>query len=181
MNILAFVTLLLVVLAYNTTGISQKLDVLTKTTDFDIEIIKTKNKVTFTNNTLEHRILINYLALNEIANSFPLGVGIGDYQDVLNKNYQKIRFKSAMKQGYNNHNQYVSEFLKTGLLGGCIFLILLFYLFKSSNINNEYYLILLLLFSVGCFFESYLDRQHGVFIFSFFIPLFYKYDEFESN
>ncbi|WP_417238538.1 O-antigen ligase family protein [Bizionia sp.] len=172
-----FVTpMLLALLVYNTTGIKHKFNIMLKSTDFNIEIIKTKNKVTYTKNTLEHRLLINYLSLEEIINHFPFGTGTGDYQDVLNNSYQEVYFKLGIKEKFNNHNQYISEALKTGILGFSIFIILLYCLFKSVNLKNQYYFIILLFFTIGCFFESYLDRQHGVIIFSFMIPLFYVYE-----
>lgn len=176
LGILVVTPLIFGLLAYNTVGVKQKFDVLLKSTDFDIEIIKTKNKVTYTKNTLEHRILINYLSFEELSKNLPFGVGTGDYQDVLNQRYNDVHFKLGMKQQFNNHNQYISEALKTGILGISIFTVLLIYLFKAAIHKNNYYFVVLLLFSLGCFFESYLDRQHGVIIFSFIIPLLYVYE-----
>ncbi|UPS92547.1 O-antigen ligase [Bizionia sp. M204] len=176
MSVFLVIPMLLALLVYNTTGIKHKFDIMLKSTDFNIEIIKTKNKVTYTKNTLEHRLLINYLSIKEIVNNFPFGTGTGDYQDVLNKNYEEIHFKLGIKEKFNNHNQYISEALKTGVLGGIVFITLLFCLFKSVGLRNQFYYIILLLFTIGCFFESYLDRQHGVIIFSFMIPLFYVYE-----
>lgn len=175
-SVFVFIPILLGMLVYNTQGVKQKFEVLLKTTDFDIEVIKTKNKVTYTKNTLEHRMLINYLSAEVILKKFPFGVGTGDYQDVLNKKYQDVHFKLGIKEMFNSHNQYISEFLKTGILGGVMFITLLVYLFKSAEIKNQYYFVLLLLFSIGCCFESYLDRQHGVVIFAFILPLFQRFD-----
>ncbi len=162
---------------YNIPLLQKRIDVLIKTTDFDIETIITKNSVTLTKNTLEHRVIINYITLNEFKNTFPFGVGTGDYQDILNKNYKKINFKQGLKQRLNNHNQYLSELLKTGLLGGLVFLGLIYVLLQSITFNNFYFTILVLAFAIGCLFESYLDRQHGIVIFAFLIPLFLNYEK----
>ncbi|WP_225035909.1 O-antigen ligase family protein [Winogradskyella sp. SM1960] len=170
------VGIILVISAYNMPGIQKRVDVLVKTTDFNIETIITKNSVTHTKNTLEHRLLINYITINEVVDNFPFGVGTGDYQDVLNNNYDAINFKQGICHEFNNHNQYLSEFLKTGILSGTVFLLLMFSLIRQSNFNNQYYIYIVLSFAVACLFESYLDRQHGVVIFAFIIPLFLKYE-----
>ena len=55
--------------------LKDRLNVFIKTTDLNLETIITKNKYTQTKNTFEHRLLINYLALKEIGQSLPFGVG----------------------------------------------------------------------------------------------------------
>ncbi|XMO87887.1 O-antigen ligase family protein [Algibacter sp. AS12] len=156
--------------------VKNRMTVTVNTLDFDLETIITKNRFTETKNTLEHRILINYLAGKEIIKALPFGVGTGDYLAVLYNQYYTINFKAGISQKYNNHNQYFTEFLKTGVLGGVLFIYILFLLLLKINKEQFYYPIFLLLFVVGCFLESYLDRQHGVIIFAFIIPYFYKLD-----
>ena len=158
-------------------GLKKKFAILVKTTDFNIETIITKNKVTHTKNTLEHRVLINNIALKEIKKSFLFGVGTGDYLDLLYFNYKKIYFKQGIRERYNNHNQYFSEFLKTGVFGGVLFIVLIFLLLKSASNKDVFFVYLIMFFSVACFFESYLERQHGILIFSFILPLFLKFDK----
>ncbi|WP_417859712.1 O-antigen ligase family protein [Winogradskyella sediminis] len=174
------VGIVIVISAYHMPGIQRRVDILVKTTDFNIETIITKNSVTLTKNTLEHRLLINYITVNEIIDNFPFGVGTGDYQDVLNSNYKAINFKQGIRQRLNNHNQYLSEFLKTGILSGTILLFIMFYLLKCSSFKNQYYIYMVLSFAIACLFESYLDRQHGVIIFAFIIPLFLQ-NEIENK
>lgn len=152
--------------------IKNKVSVVLKTTDINIDTIITKNSFTHTKNTAEHRVLIDYLSVQEIVNSFPFGVGTGDYQIALNKQYKKVNFKAALKSEYNNHNQYLSEFLKTGVIGGCLFITLLIVLWRLPKKNMGFYF--LLFFSLGCLVESYLVRQHGVVIFAFIIPFLIK-------
>ena len=157
--------------------IKKRIDVVLRTTDFDINTIITKNSVTFTNNTFEHRLLISYLSLDETKKHFPVGVGTGDFQDVLYEKYKKINFKRAILGKFNNHNQYLSEFLKTGVFGGVTFLLLIFMLLKSSSIKDHYHVYIIVCFAFVNLFESYLYRQHGVVIFSFIIPLFLVLDQ----
>lgn len=174
----SFIIILLIgFISFNVPELEKKINVVLKSTDFDIEIIKTKNKVTVTKNTFEHRLLINYLSLKEVIENSWLGVGTGDYQDFLNEQYRKVEFKSGILKKLNNHNQFAAEILKTGLLGGVIFIILIFNLLNYGVYHYQNYMIVVILFSIACFLESYLDRQHGVMIFAFIIPVFYKYDQ----
>ncbi|MCL5127260.1 hypothetical protein M4I23_02485 [Algibacter sp. L4_22] len=135
-----------------------------------METIITKNSFTQTKNTAEHRVLIDYLAIKEIMATLPFGVGTGDFQEALNKQYNTVNFKVAIKNKFNNHNQYLAEFLKTGVLGGVLFLMLVFTLWKTKKSRMGFYFVLL--FSIGCLVESYLDRQHGIVIFACIIPFF---------
>jgi O-antigen ligase len=155
--------------------IQTRLQFLVKTTDFDIETIITKNQYTYTKNTLEHRFLIDYVALKTVQKTLPFGLGTGDVQEYLNEGYTAIGFKSGQKFHYNAHNQYLEELLKTGLIGLMSFVILLVYLCTKINLSDPYYPFILLFFITGCFFESYLNRQHGVFIFGFIIPYFLNF------
>lgn len=163
---------ILLTLGLSTSMIRDRITFLQKTTDLDIETIITKNRYTITKNTLEHRLLVDYLAVQASVESVPFGWGTGDVQDVLNDSYQALGFKAGMKYRYNTHNQYLEEFMKTGLLGGLTFLFLVFFLSKTFRITDPYFPFIYLFFVAGCMVESYLNRQHGVFILGFIIPFF---------
>ena len=179
--LLIAIALISVFVASQTNIVKNRMGVFIKTTDFDLETIITKNKFTETKNTFEHRLLINYLAGKEIIKALPFGVGTGDFQTVLNTQYKAVNFKRGIKGRLNNHNQYLSEFLKTGVLGGFLFLFLLYSLFKKANSQQFFYPIFLSFFIVACGFESYLFRQHGVVIFVFLIPFLYTIDSALNN
>ena len=169
----SFITITaLFITAYNIPIVKERFANVFKTTDFDIEIIKTKNSFTVTKNTLEHRALINYLSFNPIIKALPFGVGTGDVEDILQKKYEEVNFKAGVLNKYNNHNQYVYEFFKTGVWGGFLFIFLLFLINKKAVSTNSLAQILIFFFTIGCFVESYLFRQHGIIIFGFLIPLF---------
>ncbi|APY08488.1 hypothetical protein BWZ20_09330 [Winogradskyella sp. J14-2] len=171
--ILSIVALVILgVASFNIPIVKERFVTMFKTMDFDMEVIKTKNSFTVTKNTLEHRILINYLSFNEIIEALPFGVGTGDVEDVLKKQYKEANFKAGMLNNFNSHNQYFYEFFKTGLLGGVTFIVLLFFLIERAYHSNGLALILTIFFALACFIESYLFRQHGVTIFAFVIPLF---------
>ncbi|PCE66550.1 O-antigen ligase family protein [Sediminicola luteus] len=156
-------------------GIQTKLKTISKTTDLSIPVIITKNSITYTANTFEHRILINYLSLGLIKSSFPIGLGTGDYQDELNLEYERVHFKYGMTSQFNPHNQYLTEFMKTGVLGGFVFLCLLYFLGRRVDYKNKLvYSGVVFVFIIGCLFESFLNRQHGIYIFCVIIPLFFN-------
>ncbi len=157
---------------YKTSILKERIDVVLKTTDLDLKTIITKNKYTITKNTLEHRLLINHLALIEIKKALPFGVGTGDFQEKLNNQYKRVGFKFGISEELNTHNQYFAEFLKTGVLGGFLFIILIFMLLKESYKLQNYTFPIVLLFAIGSIVETYLSRQHGVDAFAFIIPFF---------
>lgn len=160
----------IITLAMQLNVVNDKIDVFIKTTDFDLETIITKNKFAITKNTVEHRVLINYVSIQAISEALPFGYGTGDYTKALLEGYKDIEFKAGIYSEYNAHNQYLEEFLKTGFLGGIIFFMLIIQLIRESDINNLYSIVVYF-FAFACFFESYLYRQHGVVILAFLLPL----------
>jgi O-antigen ligase len=163
----AFGTLIILALQINV--VNNKLNVFLKTTDFSFNTIVTKNKYAITKNTAEHRVLINFVSLKAISQSLPFGFGTGDYMEVLLKGYEDLKFKAGIYSKYNAHNQYLEEFLKTGIIGGSIFICLMIFLLIEINSGN-WFRPVILFFLFACFFESYLYRQHGIYILSFILP-----------
>lgn len=178
--IITMTTVSICCLAYQLPIVKQRLNTLLKTTDLNLETIITKNSFTITKNTFEHRILIDYLALKEIKKSFPFGVGIGDRQEALDYQYKRVNYKAGLKNNLNNHNQYLSEFLKSGVLGGLLFIMLIFKLNKMAIKSSSLALATTFLFAIACLVESYLFRQHGIIIFAFLIPLLISH-QFHEN
>jgi O-antigen ligase len=161
--------------------VQNRIKVILKTTDFKLETIVTKNKYAVTKNTAEHRILIDYVAINAIKTSLPFGYGTGDYLDALFLGYNELKFKAGIHHKYNTHNQYLEEFLKTGILGGFLFIYLMILLLKKVREDNLYSF-LIVFFAFACCFESFLYRQHGVIIFGFIIPfIIYNADKLENK
>ena len=176
----SMVTLLLlvfgsVVLVFSN-SFRQKTNIFFKTISFDIETIQTKNSITTTRNTLEHRILIWSLAKDMIKENPVFGVGTSNYKNMLYQQYETINFKAAIKHRFNTHNQYIEEILKFGFIGGSVFLIMIIGLIKQT-LGKEIVFPVLLLVLVLSFFESFWYRHHGVLIISFVLPLLYVYNE----
>ncbi|WP_242120108.1 O-antigen ligase family protein [Aestuariivivens sediminicola] len=156
--------------ATQTPIVKGRTNVFLKTTDFNLSTIVTKNKYTITKNTVEHRLLIDYIAVQAIIKALPFGYGTGDYMEELYKGYKRLKFKAGMYYKYNTHNQYLEEFLKTGILGGLVFILLIIQLLKGINAKDPFTFIIVF-FAFACCFESYLFRQHGVTILAFIVPL----------
>lgn len=166
---------------YSSTELRRKADILLKSTDFDMEIVKTKNSITFAKNTIEQRMMISMASINIIKEHPVFGVGTGDYLKALQDEYQKLHFIAGIKQKFNAHNQYLEEFIKTGLLGFLGYLLFMIVLIKYSRKQQS-----LMLYCVfGVVFmsltESIFARHHGVALAAFFIPLFYNYEQKEKS
>ena len=154
----------------------QKTNIFFKTISFDIETIQTKNSITITRNTFEHRILIWSLAKDIIRENPLFGVGTSNYKKLLYEKYESVNFKAAIKHKFNTHNQYIEEILKFGLIGGGAFFLMIIGLVKQTYDKDVVFPVLLLVLVLS-FFESIWYRNHGVLSISFIIPLLYIYNE----
>lgn len=108
-----------------------------------------------------------------IKENWIFGVGTGDAQDVLQKKYQDIHFTVAFEEEYNSHNQFLQTWLGLGILGLFLFLASLFFPLMMAYRQHIYlFIVFITLFSICCFTESFLCRQHGIVFYAFFNSLF---------
>jgi O-antigen ligase len=123
-------------------------------------------------NSTSLRFGIYNCSVSKIFESPLLGFGLGDVQTELDKCYEG-KSKLLLERSYNSHNQYLSYFLSSGLLG---FFLLCFFLIKTilnAKKSKDYFLISITVFFTLCMlFENILERQSGVILFSFYICLF---------
>ncbi len=125
-------------------------------------------------NSLELRLIKWYCAIQILKENILIGVGTGDFEIELVKKYTKIDFKKGMAYRYNTHNQFLEEFVKFGLIGGLFFIIFIIkIIIDAINSRNKYLLIVIISFSLFLVFESVFERQHGVILFTLFIPILY--------
>lgn len=176
-----FISVISVSIALGSFALKDKIYTIWRTSDINWETIITKNRITHTSNSLEHRIIINGLASKIIFDNIPFGIGTGGVRQELYNAYKSIGFKAGIKEKYNAHNQYLSEFLKTGLFGGILFLFVQFFLLCKVSFRNPLFSSLAFFFVLACFMESYLSRQHGVFIFSVIIPFVYLFEAYPKK
>lgn len=163
----------LFVIAYQIPQVKKKVDITVRTMDFDFKTILTKNQISITRNTVEYRVLINYCSLQVLKTNI-LGVGIGDYREALIEQYEKLNFRAGKTKKFNSHNQYMEEFVKQGIIGGAIFIILILYILKKGAIHKSYFYYVAIYIALVCLVESFFYRQHGVMFAAFFLPLFYN-------
>lgn len=120
------------------------------------------------------RLAIWSCVLEVYKNNNPLiGVGTGDVQHELMRQYTKVGFQYAHERNYTVHNQYLDFLLRLGIIGTILFLFIIIY---SAIIcikkNNYLYLSFLILFCVCCITESTLEVQKGIVFFGLFNSLF---------
>lgn len=126
---------------------------------------------TFKMSNYTARIANNYVSIRVITENFLFGVGIGDIQYNLVKNYKEIGFRNIH---FNEHNQYFRFWLGSGILS---FLVYLFWLLKtflnSILLKNTLQISIIIILILFCFTESVFARQMGTSFFLFFIFLLY--------
>ncbi len=122
---------------------------------------------------LKARVAKAHGAIAVIKENLWFGVGIGDTNKELMKGYQQIGFKHGIEKKYNPHNQYLTELLKSGIIGFIVFLCVILQQFKSA-LKNKNTIQLFFIISLALFFltESVLERQMGIVVFMFFTTLF---------
>lgn len=97
------------------------------------------------------------------------GVGTGDAQDELQKEYLKQDFRIGYENNFNAHNQYLQTSLQLGMIGLLLFLGLIFYSFQIAYRNRmQLHYALLMLFLISCITESMLEANKGILFFAFF-------------
>lgn len=98
------------------------------------------------------------------------GHGIGDVQEILNKEYLKQGYKDILD--YNAHNQYLQSILQYGIIFSIMFIILILRILRSLIKKKE--ILLLSVWVVVLFFfitESILNRQWGLVFFAVLLSL----------
>ncbi len=164
---------------FSSSELQKKTNIFISTTDFDIDIVKTKHSITFVKNTIEQRVMINISSLAIIRENPILGVGTGDYLNALLSKYDEFNFIAGKKERFNAHNQYLEDYIKVGILGFLAVIFLIFTILKQANKNKSFMLYCAFAVSFMFLFESFLDRHHGTVFIAFFIPFFYKYEAYK--
>lgn len=127
-------------------------------------------------NSTSIRNAINSCAFELLESSWLVGDGIGDVQSELNECYES-KSQVLLDGNYNSHNQYLSIWLGTGIIGLIAFLFMLFYNFRTAWRQKDLLFMAFLLFYMLNFLtENVLERQSGVILFAFMINLFGFYN-----
>ncbi len=113
---------------------------------------------------------------------FFFGNGIGDAKESIIDSYVKNNMLKDAERKFNAHNQYIQTYVGLGVLG-VLLLFWIFYYYFIFFIKNKFYLgyMFMVVSSILFITESYLERQKGVVIFTFFICLFVNMVENKVN
>ncbi len=122
-------------------------------------------------NPLSHRMQLWKTAW-DLIQKYPLGTGNGDVQDVLVQEYDRTGFEKASEVRYNPHNQYLQTWLAIGIPGLISLLIVFFGNVIKPRRTPVIYFFLAGVVALNGLFESVLEVQRGVLIFSFILIFF---------
>lgn len=100
-----------------------------------------------------------------------VGYGYNKSQLILNELYLKNNFRRAYKHRLNSHNQFIQNFIDSGVLGGFLIFFLLANVFLNSNFKSLKTIVFILIF-FSMSMESLFNRQYGILFFCFFICFF---------
>ncbi len=117
-----------------------------------------------------------------IQKSDYLGYGIGDAQAVLSTQLAADGYAVLSEENYNAHNQFLQIGLAIGIVGICLYLFSLLYFIRVFIKRKNAEGVVFLLFFIFVFlFESVLERQNGIIIYSFTSCMFIYASEFDKN
>jgi len=124
-------------------------------------------------NSSNVRYAILYSVRNILKENWLFGLGTGDTQSALNKEYEKIGAPILIEKKYNSHNEFLDNWMSTGVIGISSLLFLLISCLNYSISNKDYlffsFLLMMIIFFIT---ENVLSRQDGLVTFAFFTPLF---------
>ena len=103
-----------------------------------------------------------------IISEHPMGVGTGDVKDQLYAVYRKNGYDLFAENQLNTHNQFLQTGIALGI-GGMILLMLVILgpIILTIRRPNPIISAFVTLMFITCLFESYLERQAGIILFSF--------------
>jgi len=107
----------------------------------------------------------------KIIGEYPLGVGVKAQEQVLQATYVKEDTPLDIENRVGPHNQFLEFGVKYGWIG--IILLVLFFISLIPVIKQSSFPLVgvITIILISLFFESLLERQTGIFLFSLFIPL----------
>jgi O-antigen ligase len=137
-----------------------------------VELNNLVNNQNEQNSSTGIRLQIYDCSIEQIIKSPVFGYGIGDASNVLNECYEK-KNPILLEKNYNSHNQFLSIYLSTGIIGFVAFIYFLVFIIKVANKKDTQILFLLVLyFCFNMFTENILEREDGVILVSFLLSLY---------
>lgn len=109
-------------------------------------------------------------SITKIKASPILGYGIGVERQLIAEELSNNQLENLGL--LNAHNQYLSTYISSGIFGVIILIAWMFYSFYVGVSNKNFELIAItVIIILSMFVESYLERQKGVFLITFFLSL----------
>jgi O-antigen ligase len=125
-------------------------------------------------NILEPRAVRWGCAWELIGESPITGHGSGSEIVLLKEKYYNRHYYNSYVNELNVHNQFLSFFIKTGVVGLAVFVWVLFAGFMIAVRSKDMvYVSFLVIITTVSFSENILDGNKGIFFFAFFYSLFY--------
>jgi O-antigen ligase len=140
-----------------------------------VRMIQTKS-YHFDNDSLSLHIRswICAVSVNQSLTTVLFGHGIGEEREVLNNCYLEKNYTAMVGSGLNAHNEFLSQYVRLGLIGLFSFLtILMVYFSRGFQQHNLLLTSFVILIGIVCLFESILNVSKGVFFISYLFPYFY--------
>ena len=130
------------------------------------------------------RILIWNSAIDLVVKHPLIGVGTGDVNNELVKEYENRSYTGIKEKRLNAHNQYLQTAISTGIPSAMLLIFfLVFPLIKYHFSNKNIFQYFISIFCINALVESTLENQAGVvfFIFFYFLLLRSKNNKTELN
>jgi O-antigen ligase len=117
-------------------------------------------------------------SISVIQENYLMGTGVGDEIDELQKKRNPETY--VYQEKLNTHNQFLAEFVRTGIIGIILLIYMLIYMFRKSYKNPIS--IMFVIFMTVCFFtENIIDRQRGIVFFLLISELLFLETKYKSN
>lgn len=98
------------------------------------------------------------------------GTGIGDFYRI-KRSAEEFIHSQRGTYGYNPHNQYLEFLITNGIFGILYVFSMLYLLYLSHKSKTTYSVMIILIISVFSFTECIFNRQFGIQLYSFFLPI----------
>lgn len=126
---------------------------------------------------LNIRLAIWEGAFGVIQKNWIIGVGTGNLEEPILKEFSEINFTEGINSKYNAHNMFLQYWAMNGLPGIISFLLLLIcIIYWSIKKGNNELLALVILFAIFSITESTLQTQRGILFFGFLCATLYWKD-----
>ncbi len=113
-------------------------------------------------------------SLDIIKGNILFGVGTGDADDMLKKQYTKELLDASRQKYLNVHNEFIETTMRLGVIGLLLLLgLIIFPLFLNRTDGKNYHLLVVfvILILIEFMFESMMVRLNGVTFFAFYYSL----------